>query len=118
MVTTSRILGADGQPIRLAELAEPQTARVGHLHQEWQGHPARGLTPSKLNSILIAAEQGVSLGKLLTKVHDEVLEFDEELSNFASLLRCACLNWSRIEDDPAKRAVVRAQGRQDFALTK
>jgi len=66
----------------------------------------------------IAAEQGVSLGKLLTKVHDEVLEFDEELSNFASLLRCACLNWSRIEDDPAKRAVVRAQGRQDFSLTK
>lgn len=58
MVTTSRILGADGQPIRVAELAEPQTARVGHLHQEWQGHPARGLTPSKLNSILIAAEQG------------------------------------------------------------
>lgn len=58
MVNTSRILGPDGQPIQLADLAEPQTSRVGHLHQEWQGHPARGLTPSKLNSILLAAEQG------------------------------------------------------------
>lgn len=58
MVTTSRILGPDGQPIRLGDIAEPQTSRVGHLHQEWQGHPARGLTPSKLSAILLAAEQG------------------------------------------------------------
>ena len=58
MVTTSRILGPDGQPIRLAELSEPQTSQVGHLHQEWQGHPARGLTPTKLSSLLLAAEQG------------------------------------------------------------
>jgi len=59
MVTsTSRILGPDGQPIRIGELAEPQTSRVSQLHQEWQGHPAKGLTPSKLSSILVAAEQG------------------------------------------------------------
>ena len=58
MVSTSRILGPDGQPIQLRDLDEPQTSRVGHLHQEFQGHPARGLTPSKLNSILLAAEQG------------------------------------------------------------
>lgn len=58
MVTTSRILDANGQPIQLADLAEPQTSRVGQLHQEWQGHPARGLTPTKLNSILLNAEQG------------------------------------------------------------
>ncbi|HZF97845.1 MAG TPA: DUF935 domain-containing protein [Pseudoxanthomonas sp.] len=58
MVTTSRILGSDGQPIRLDALNEPQTSRVMHLHQEWQGHPAKGLTPSKLTSILLAAEQG------------------------------------------------------------
>src|SRR5690606_25391806 len=59
MVTrTSQILGADGQPIRIADLAEPQTSRVGHLHREWQGHPSRGLTPSKLAAMLVAAEQG------------------------------------------------------------
>lgn len=59
MVTrTSRILGADGQPIQVSDLTEPQTSRVGHLHREFQGHPARGLTPSKLSSLLVAAEQG------------------------------------------------------------
>ncbi|KAF1692752.1 hypothetical protein CSC62_14050 [Pseudoxanthomonas jiangsuensis] len=57
-MVTSRILGPDGQPIRLADIAEPQTSQLGFLHQEFQTHPARGLTPSKLNSILIGAEQG------------------------------------------------------------
>lgn len=57
-MVTSRILGADGQPIRIAELSEPQTSRVGHLNQEWQGHPAKGITPSRLSAILLAAEQG------------------------------------------------------------
>lgn len=56
--TASRILGPDGQPIRIGELAEPQTSRVGNLHREFQGHPARGLTPSKLASLLVGAEQG------------------------------------------------------------
>lgn len=55
--TPSRILGANGEPIQV-ELHEPQTSRVANLHKEWQGHPARGLTPSKLTSILTSAEQG------------------------------------------------------------
>ncbi|UYC12278.1 DUF935 domain-containing protein [Xanthomonas sp. CFBP 8445] len=58
MVTPSRILGPDGQPIRTGDLAEPQTARLGSLQREFQGHPSRGLTPSRLASILQAAEQG------------------------------------------------------------
>lgn len=58
MVTTSRILGPDGQPIRIADLAEPQTSQVRQLHREWQGHPGRGLTPSRLASLLLDAEQG------------------------------------------------------------
>jgi predicted DNA-binding ribbon-helix-helix protein len=41
----------------------------------------------------ISARQGVSLAKFLTKLHDEVLEFDGEATNFASLLRCACLTY-------------------------
>ncbi|MEI7036446.1 DUF935 domain-containing protein [Fulvimonas yonginensis] len=58
MVTTSRILGPDGQPIRTADLVEPQTSRTLQLRNEWQNHPSRGLTPSRLAAILDNAEQG------------------------------------------------------------
>ena len=37
----------------------------------------------------IAAAQDVSVGRLLTRLHDEVLAFDGEPNNFTSLLRCA-----------------------------
>jgi predicted DNA-binding ribbon-helix-helix protein len=33
----------------------------------------------------------MSLGKFVTKLHDEVLELHGEVHNFASLLRCSCL---------------------------
>lgn len=55
-MVTPRILGPDGQPIRTADLSEPQTSRVMQLRNEWAGHPSRGLTPSRLGEILIAAE--------------------------------------------------------------
>ena len=55
-MTKSIILGADGQPIDLGELDTPQTAQLGHLQRELQTHPTRGLTPSKLATILDAAE--------------------------------------------------------------
>jgi predicted DNA-binding ribbon-helix-helix protein len=42
----------------------------------------------------IAAEQGVSLPRFLTKLHDEVLDFRGEITNFTSLLRCACLTYA------------------------
>lgn len=57
-MVTSTILGPDGRPITRADLEEPQTAHLQALHHEWQGHPSRGLTPSKLASIMDAAEQG------------------------------------------------------------
>lgn len=40
------------------DIDAPQTASVQHLHREFADHPARGLTPAKLASILLAAEQG------------------------------------------------------------
>lgn len=52
------ILDQYGKPIDRKALAEPQTARVGSLHQEFASHPSRGLTPAKLARILEAAEQG------------------------------------------------------------
>lgn len=39
----------------------------------------------------IAAREGISLGKFLTQIHDEVLNHHGEVNNFASLLRCCCL---------------------------
>ncbi len=42
----------------------------------------------------IAAAEGSTLGRFLTKLHDEILEFHGEISNFASLLRCACVCYS------------------------
>jgi len=41
----------------------------------------------------IALMQGVTLGRFLSKLHDEVLEFNGEAMNFTSLLRCACLTY-------------------------
>lgn len=54
----TKILGPDGQPMEALPPREPQTARVGHLLREFEDHPARGLTPARLVSILRAAEQG------------------------------------------------------------
>jgi predicted DNA-binding ribbon-helix-helix protein len=42
----------------------------------------------------IATEQGVSLPRFLTTLHDEVLNFRGEITNFTSLLRCACLTYA------------------------
>src|ERR1700686_133928 len=41
----------------------------------------------------IAAAENASLAKFLTTLHDEVLEFRGETTNFTSLLRCACLTY-------------------------
>jgi predicted DNA-binding ribbon-helix-helix protein len=39
----------------------------------------------------IAAREEISLARLLTTLHNEVLDHHGEVKNFASLLRCACL---------------------------
>lgn len=39
----------------------------------------------------VAAHQGMSLGKFITTLHDEVLNIHGEARNFTSLLRCSCL---------------------------
>lgn len=57
-MVTPQILGPDGRPLTRDILEEPQTSRVAMLRHEWQGHPTRGLTPSRLAQILDTAEQG------------------------------------------------------------
>ncbi len=39
----------------------------------------------------LAEHQGLSLGKFVTMLHDEVLALHGEVHNFASLLRCSCI---------------------------
>ncbi len=52
------ILDHNGRPLEKTVLTEPQTSRVSQLHQAFATHPSRGLTPSKLASILEDAERG------------------------------------------------------------
>lgn len=89
MVTTSRILGADGQPIKLAELAEPQTSKVASLHHEFQGHPTRGLTPTKLAAILDDAEQGNPVAQY--ELYEDMEEKDAHIASEMGKRRRALL---------------------------
>ncbi|ACK50593.1 siderophore biosynthesis protein-like protein [Methylocella silvestris BL2] len=42
----------------------------------------------------LAASEGSTLGRLLTKLHDESLEFQGGIGNFTALLRCACIGYA------------------------
>jgi len=50
----------------------------------------------------MAASQGMSLGKFLTTLSDEVLELHGSAHNFASLLRCSCLIYLQTRDAGAR----------------
>ncbi len=57
--TVSRILGPDGQPVRKDLLTtEIAAAEIGGVRTPVTGYPADGLNPSRLASILKAADQG------------------------------------------------------------
>ena len=56
------IFDAYGQPLDLASMDAPQVgqdvARMQWLQRNFQSHPSRGLTPDRLHSLMVAAEQG------------------------------------------------------------
>lgn len=54
----SRFVDIYGNPLKVDELREPQTSRLGALHREFAQHPSRGLTPVRLAQILQDAEHG------------------------------------------------------------
>jgi phage gp29-like protein len=58
MERVSKILDAHGNPIKIKQLRDEQSARVGFVRGEFENHPSRGLTPSRLAGILETAEQG------------------------------------------------------------
>ncbi|MGL4239699.1 MAG: ribbon-helix-helix domain-containing protein [Beijerinckiaceae bacterium] len=63
----------------------------------------------------IAAEQGVSMPRFLTKLHDEVLDFRGEIINFTSLLRCACLTYmSEVKGRDAAANALKAEASTAF----
>lgn len=59
----TQILDRFGRPIEQGTLDEPQTSRLAFLAQQFATHPSRGLTPSKLASILEDAERGSLLAQ-------------------------------------------------------
>jgi phage gp29-like protein len=73
----STLVDADGRPIDMKAIREPQTARVGHLQREFDAHPSRGLTPDRLNRIMVAAEQGDLVQQI--ELADDMEERDAHL---------------------------------------
>lgn len=106
----SRILDPrTGEPFRLADIqGEPQTARVGSLHQEFANHPTRGLTPPRLAAILQAAEQGDMLAQC--DLFDDMEEKDAHI--FAEMqkrkLAILGLDWDIVPPRNASKQEERA----------
>lgn len=65
----------------------------------------------------VAAVQQVSLGRFLSKLHDETMALEEgEPHNFASLLRCACLTYvAEVKNRGEAKARLREVAAIDFA---
>ena len=91
-MATSRILGPDGQPIKMPDLQTPQTAHLTALQRELQAHPTRGLTPSRLATILDAAEQGELTAQF--ELFEDMEEKDGHIASEMNKRRRACiLEW-------------------------
>lgn len=113
----SRILGPDGQPIRMPHLAEPQTARLAHLQRELQSHPARGLTPSRLAKILDAAENGDLVAQF--ELFEDMEEKDGHIAAEMGKRRRACvLDWDVVPPEGADAAEKKAAEQLGELLTE
>lgn len=52
----------------------------------------------------IAETEGMSLGRFLTTLHDEILAIHGDVQNFTSLLRCSCLVYKGGQADVGRAA--------------
>lgn len=97
----TKIVDQNGQPFDTGLLAEPQTAHTAWLQREFEHHPSRGLTPRRLHSILLQAEQGDWLAQL--DLADDIEERDGHA--FAELSKrkgaVGMLDWDLVEPDNA-----------------
>ncbi|QIL81753.1 DUF935 domain-containing protein [Diaphorobacter sp. HDW4A] len=106
----AQILGPDGRPISNEILATPQTSHLSHLQREMQTHPTRGLTPSKLASILDQAEQGQLQAQF--DLYEDMEEKDGHIAaELGKRRRALLVNWSVTPPDnaSAKEAKAAAQ---------
>lgn len=111
----SRILGLDGQPLNLAAVDSPQSDRdsgpsIGSLRREYDAHPGRGLTPAKLNALMLAAEQGDLIGQLA--LADDMEERDGQIFSELSKRKTAVsmLEW---DIEPPDNATAAEQAQAD-----
>ena len=94
----AKILGSDGLPITTEALSEPQTSHYSHLQRELQTHPTRGLTPSKLASILDQAEQGDLLAQF--DLYEDMEEKDGHIAaELGKRRRALLVDWSVVPPD-------------------
>lgn len=116
-MATSRILGPDGQPITMPDLAEPQTAHLTHLQRELQRHPSRGLTPSRLAQILDAAENGNLIAQF--ELFEDMEEKDGHIAAEMGKRRRACvLDWDVVPPEGADAAEKKAAQQIGELLTE
>jgi phage gp29-like protein len=97
----AQILDLNGNPIETKALREPQTSQLGAVAREYDLHPARGLTPATLHTLLTSAEQGEWTRQL--DLADDMEERDGHL--FAEIDKrkgaVAGLKWSLVEPEGA-----------------
>jgi predicted DNA-binding ribbon-helix-helix protein len=62
----------------------------------------------------ICQDQAMPMSKFLSQLHDEATEVHGEISNFASLLRCCCLNYLEADFD---HSTLTQQAKQPKALS-
>lgn len=64
MSALTRIKDWLGRPIKRNQVTDEQSSRIGWVKNEFENHPTRGLTPSRLAAILANAEQGDLIDQL------------------------------------------------------
>ncbi|WP_286807750.1 phage portal protein family protein, partial [Marinimicrobium sp. UBA4209] len=105
------------------DLKEPQTADRIALQREFQGHPSRGLTPSKLAQIMDSAEQGDIMAQY--ELYEDMEEKDAHIMAEMGKRRRAVagLDWSIVpprnptakEKNAARELQEVIAGLEDFA---
>lgn len=83
------------------------------------GHPTSVRLEAKFWVVLeeLAAAQGMPMAKFLSALYEEALDIHGEVSNFASLLRCCCLNFLDPDFDHKRLAEEAAQTRDRMRAT-
>jgi predicted DNA-binding ribbon-helix-helix protein len=80
------------------------------------GHPTSVRLEARFWVVLedISVAQGMPMSKFLSLLYEEALDIHGEVANFASLLRCCCLNFLDAEFDHER---LREESKPDLALS-